>query len=345
MVRVGVIGATGYAGAELVRILSGHPKAKITLITSRQYAGMRFDKIFPSMESHVDLICEELSAERMCKRSDIFFLSLPHKIPMEIAPILIDNGKKVIDLSADFRFRDPAAYETHYQNHTAKDLLEKAVYGLCEVYREQIRRAVLVGNPGCYPTSALLPLLPLLKAGLIDGKNIIVDSKSGVSGAGRSLSLSSHFCEVNESFKAYKVASHRHNPEIEETLSFETGKNIKITFVPHLIPMTRGMLTTIYARPAKNAAPGDIGVCLSSFYSGRPFVRICGENRLPDTMHVRGTNYCDIGFRMDKRTNHLVLISAIDNLVKGASGQAVQNMNIMMGFDETAGLMQVPYPL
>ncbi len=345
MVKIGVIGATGYAGAELVRILSGHPKAKITLITSRQYSGMRFDKIFPSMEGHVDLICEELSAESMCKRADIFFLSLPHKIPMAIAPVLLNSGKKVIDLSADFRFRNPAVYETHYQNHTAKDLLEKAVYGLCEVYREKIKKAVLVGNPGCYPTSALLLLLPLLKAGLIDGKNIIVDSKSGVSGAGRSLSISSHFCEANESFKAYKVASHRHNPEIEETLSIETGENIKITFVPHLVPMTRGMLTTIYARPGKNTTPGDIGGCLSSFYSGRPFVRICDGNRLPDTMHVRGTNYCDIGFRMDKRTNHLILISAIDNLVKGASGQAVQNMNIMMGFDETAGLMQVPYPL
>jgi len=345
MVRVGIIGGTGYAGAELVRILSGHPKAKITLITSRQYAGTRFDKIFPSMGGHVDLTCEELSVESMCKRADIFFLSLPHKIPMDIAPFLINNGKKVIDLSADFRFRNSAIYETYYQKHTAKSLLKKAVYGLCEVYHESIQKACLVGNPGCYPTSALLPLLPVLKAGLIDGKNIVVDSKSGVSGAGRSLSISSHFCEVNESFKAYKVASHRHNPEIEEILSFETGKNIKITFVPHLIPMTRGMLTTIYARPGKNVTPGDINGCLSSFYSGRRFVRISDGNRLPDTMHVKGTNYCDIGFRMDKRTNYLVLISAIDNLVKGASGQAVQNMNIMMGFDETAGLMQVPYPL
>jgi len=345
MVRVGVIGATGYAGAELVRILSGHPKAKITLITSKQYAGMRFDKVFPSMGGHVDLTCEELSVERMYKRADIFFLSLPHKIPMEITPVLINQGKKVIDLSADFRFRDPEAYENHYQKHTAKDLLEKAVYGLCEIYHESIKKAYLVGNPGCYPTSALLPLLPLLKTGLINRKNIIVDSKSGVSGAGRSLSLSSHFCEVNESFKAYKVASHRHNPEIEEILSYETGENLKITFVPHLVPMTRGMLTTIYARPEKNVTPEDIGGCLSSFYAGRPFVRICEGNSLPDTMHVKGTNYCDIGFRMDKRTKCLILISAIDNLVKGASGQAVQNMNIMMGFDERAGLTQVPYPL
>lgn len=345
MVKVGIIGATGYAGAELVRILSGHPKARITVITSRQYAGVRFDKIFPSFGGHVDLICEELSCEHLHKRADIFFLSLPHKIPMEIAPVLVGKGKKVIDLSADFRFRNPAAYELHYQKHAAKDLLEKSVYGLCEVYHEKIKKAELVGNPGCYPTSALLPLVPLLKAGLIDGKNIIVDSKSGVSGAGRSLSLSSHFCEVNESFKAYKVASHRHNPEIEEILSYETGKNIKVTFVPHLVPMTRGMLTTIYACPGKNVNSGDIGGCLSSFYSGRPFVRICDGNRLPDTLHVKGTNYCDIGFRMDKRTKSLILISAIDNLVKGASGQAVQNMNIMMGFDETAGLTQVPYPL
>lgn len=346
MVRVGVVGATGYAGAELVRILSGHPKVKITVVTSRQYAGIRFDKVFPSMAGHIDLICEELSVERLYKRADLFFLSLPHKIPMGIVPVLINKGKKVIDLSADFRFKNHMTYSTFYQQHTAKDLLEKAVYGLCEIYYDKIKTADLVGNPGCYPTSALLPLIPLLKAGLIDGKNIIADSKSGVSGAGRSLALSSHFCEVNESFKAYKVAVHRHNPEINEILSHETGKDIKITFVPHLVPMTRGMLTTIYAQLKKNVSAQDINECMTSFYSGRPFIRLVyNHDRLPDTLHVRGTNYCDMGFVIDKQTKRLILISAIDNLVKGASGQAVQNMNIMLGFDETTGLAAVPYLL
>ncbi|MFH2046670.1 MAG: N-acetyl-gamma-glutamyl-phosphate reductase [Pseudomonadota bacterium] len=346
MVRVGIVGATGYAGAELVRILSGHPKAKITVITSRQYAGTRFDKVFPSMAGHIDLVCEELSLEQLYKKADLFFLSLPHKIPMEIAPLLINKGKTVIDLSADFRFKSHKAYKDCYQEHTAKDLLEKAVYGLCEIYSDKIKNTDLIGNPGCYPTSTLLPLIPLLKAGLIDAKSIITDSKSGVSGAGRSLALSSHFCEANESFKAYKVAVHRHNPEINEILSIETGKNIKITFVPHLVPMTRGMLTTSYAQLKKNVSDKDINECLKSFYSKRPFIRLLyDQNRLPDTMHVKGTNYCDIGFVIDKQTNRIILISAIDNLVKGASGQAVQNMNIMLGFDETTGLMAVPYPL
>lgn len=345
MLRVAVVGATGYAGAELVRILSGHPEVKLTVITSRQYAGVRFDHVFPSMAGHVDLVCEDLSAVNLCDRADLFFLSIPHKIPMEIVPELISKGKRVIDLSADFRFRDSETYEAYYQPHTSKNLLEKAVYGLCEVYYNNIKNADLIGNPGCYPTSVLLPLIPLLKEGFLDAESIIADSKSGVSGAGRSLALSSHFCEVNESFKAYKVAAHRHNPEIEEVLSRETGRTTRITFVPHLVPMTRGMLTTIYARLKADVSSEHITKCLLSFYSGRPFIRLCDDMRLPDTKHVTGTNYCDIGFRIDKRTRCLILISAIDNLVKGAAGQAVQNMNIMLGYEETAGLMSVPYPL
>jgi len=345
MLRVAVVGATGYAGAELVRILSGHPEAKLTVITSRQYAGVRFDHVFPSMAGHVDLVCEDLSADNLCDRADLFFLSIPHKIPMEIVPGLISMGKRVIDLSADFRFRDSETYEAYYQPHTSKNLLEKAVYGLCEIYHDKIKHAYLIGNPGCYPTSVLLPLIPLLKEGFLDAESIIADSKSGVSGAGRSLALSSHFCEVNESFKAYKVAAHRHNPEIEEVLSLETGRTTRITFVPHLVPMTRGMLTTIYARLKSDVSSEHIKECLLSFYSGRPFIRLCDDIRLPDTKHVTGTNYCDIGFRIDKRTRCLILISAIDNLVKGAAGQAVQNMNIMLGYEETAGLKSVPYPL
>jgi len=345
MLRVAVVGATGYAGAELVRILTGHPEVNLTAITSRQYAGERFDHVFPSMKGHVDLVCENLSADKLCDMADLIFLSVPHKIPMEIVPGLISKGKRVIDLSADFRFRDSETYEAYYQPHTSKNLLEKAVYGLCEIYHDKIKDADLIGNPGCYPTSVLLPLIPLLKKGFLDAESIIADSKSGVSGAGRSLALSSHFCEVNESYKAYKVAAHRHNPEIEEVLSRETGRTTLITFVPHLVPMTRGMLTTIYARLKANISSEDITKTLLSFYSGRPFIRLCDDIRLPDTKHVTGTNYCDIGFRIDKRTGCLILISAIDNLVKGAAGQAVQNMNIMLGYEETAGLMSVPYPL
>lgn len=345
MIRVGVIGATGYSGAELVRILSGHPEVELNLLTSRQYSGRRFDSVFPSMEGMIDLVCEDFDADKVCDRADFLFIALPHKIPMKIVPELVNRGKKVVDLSADFRFSDASKYEAFYQPHTAKDLLEKAVYGLCEVYTERIKQAVLIGNPGCYPTSVLLPLIPLLRGNLLDGDSIIADSKSGVSGAGRSTSLTTHFCEANESFKAYKIAGHRHNPEMDELLSLEAGKPTHITFVPHLVPMTRGMLTTIYATLVGNIDMEGIRDCLASFYSGRSFIRICPDDRVPDTLHVRGTNFCDIGIRLDKAHKRLILVSAIDNLVKGAAGQAVQNMNLMLGFEETAGLFHVPFPV
>ena len=338
MTRVGVVGATGYAGAELVRILAGHPDVKLTVLTSRQYPNVAFDKIFPSLFGVVNLACEELSVARLCDQTDFVFIALPHKLPMEIVPELIRRKKRVIDLSADFRFRDASLYETFYQAHTARDLLEKSVYGLSEIYFTKIKNAFLVGNPGCYPTSALLPLVPLLKNNLIDSSSIIIDSKSGVSGAGRSLSLTTHFCEANESLKAYKIGEHRHTPEIEEVLGIEAGKSVRITFVPHLIPMTRGMLTTTYANLNVSTSLADIRNCIISFYGGCPFIRICPDDGLPDTLYVRGTNYCDIGIKYEKRNNRLILISAIDNLVKGAAGQAVQNMNIMLGLNEITGL-------
>jgi N-acetyl-gamma-glutamyl-phosphate reductase len=345
MIKAAVVGATGYAGAELVRILSGHPQIELNILTSRQFAGVKFDEVYPAMAGRVNLVCEQLAVEKICDRADIVFTALPHQLPMTVVPEFIKRGLRVVDLSADFRFNDAAVYESAYQPHTAKDLLGKTVYGLSEVYFESIRSAVLIGNPGCYPTSALLPLIPLVKQGLLDLNSLIVDSKSGVSGAGRSPSMTGHFCEVNESFKAYKVAGHRHNPEMDAVLSREVNRQVHLTFVPHLVPMSRGMLTTIYATGAKSLQTDDIRNCLSAAYADCTFIRLCAQGRVPDTLHVKGTNYCDIGFQLDKRTNRLIIISAIDNLVKGAAGQAVQNMNIMLGLDETSGLMQMPYPL
>ncbi len=345
MTRVAIVGATGYAGAELVRILAGHPRVQLTMLTSRQFVGKKFDRVYPAMSGVVDLTCEAYDADRVSQAADIVFMALPHRIPMEFVPQLLKRGQRVIDLSADFRFHDAALYESVYQPHTAKEYLTTSVYGLSEIYAGQIRTAELVGNPGCYPTSVLLPLIPLIKAGLLDTGSLVADSKSGVSGAGRSPAMASHYCAANESFKPYKVAAHRHNPEMNAVLSQQANKPISITFVPHLVPMTRGMQTTIYATPAHSMKPADVADCYRSAYAQCTFIRLCPENRPPDTLHVRHTNFCDIGFAFDASNNRLVLMSAIDNLVKGAAGQAVQNMNIMLGLNETTGLHTVPFPL
>lgn len=343
MFKAAVVGATGYAGAELVRILEGHPRVQLTMITSRQYAGKRFDEIYPAMGGVVDLVCRAYEADEVCAAADIIFTALPHKLPMAIVPQMVAAGRRVVDLSADFRFQDVAAYESAYQPHTAKDLIPRSVYGLAEINGDEIRDAGIIGNPGCYPTSVLLALLPLVKENLLTGSHVIADAKSGVSGAGRSPSLTTHYCEVNESYKAYKVAEHRHNPEMEEQLARFSPNPLRLTFVPHLVPMTRGMLTTQYL--AWDGKPGvdDIYDCYAQYYQNRRFVRVLPRERVPDTLHVRGTNFCDIGFRIDRKRGCLILISAIDNLVKGAAGQAVQNMNLMLGLDETEGLLNVPY--
>lgn len=343
--RAAVIGATGYAGAELVRLLSGHPHAELSMMTSRQQGGVPFSDIYPAMAGIVDSSCEAFSQETVSEAADVVFTALPHKAAMAVVPGLIARGKKVIDLSADFRFKDPALYEAWYEPHQAKDLLQSAVYGLPETYADEIQKASLVGNPGCYPTSVLLPLLPLVKAPFVDLDNVVADSKSGASGAGRSVSLATHFCEVNESFRAYKVAEHRHNPEMDEILSLAAGRQIHITFTPHLVPITRGMLTTVYVGLKGSVSHQEVTSYLDTFFANKPFVRICPPGRFPDTRYVKGTNYCDIGVKVAERSRRLILVSAIDNLVKGASGQAVQNMNIMFGFPETAGLDQVPFPL
>ncbi|MGD8844521.1 MAG: N-acetyl-gamma-glutamyl-phosphate reductase, partial [Desulfobacteraceae bacterium] len=298
MIRAGVVGATGYAGAELIRILSGHPEVEITCITSRQYAGDRFDTIYPSMKGWVDLVCEKYEAEKMADVADVVFTALPHQLPMAIVPELLKFGTKVIDLSADFRFKNIEAYERHYQPHTAPELAEMSVYGLSEVYSHDIKSATLIGNPGCYPTSVLLPLIPLIKADMIDTGRLIADAKSGVSGAGRGVSLGTHYCQVNESFKAYKVGGHRHTPEMEAVLSEQASRSVALTFVPHLVPLSRGMETTIYTRVREGIDAGDVERCLQQFYRNRQFVRIQGSTP-PDSLNVKGTNCCDIGFFLD----------------------------------------------
>jgi N-acetyl-gamma-glutamyl-phosphate reductase len=345
MKRVAVVGATGYAGAELVRILAGHPEVELSLITSRQYAGTPIAKVYPAFSGSVDLVCEAFDADAAAERADILFTALPHKLPMEIVPEMVRRGLRVVDLSADFRFRNVDAYAAAYQTHSAPEQSASAAYGLAEIYGEDVRTANVVGNPGCYPTSILLPLVPLLRAGKISPEGIIADAKSGVSGAGRSPGLGTHFPEVHESFKAYKVGAHRHTPEMNEVLSRESGTSAKLTFVPHLLPMSRGMLSTIYVAPADGLDAAEAREILTDAYADRRFVRVLPEGEFPATRAVRGTNRCDIGVAMDPAGGRLILISAIDNLVKGAAGQAVQNMNLMLGLDESVGLNAVPYPL
>ena len=345
MINVGIVGATGYTGIELIRLIAGHPETQLSIITSRQHGGTPITDLYPALSGITDCVLEPFSLERVCEKADYVFMALPHKMPMEIVPGLMENNKKVVDLSADFRFQNVQTYETFYQPHTAGNLAAQSVYGLCELYREKIQQASLIGNPGCYPTSILLPLIPLIREKLIVPTSIISDSKSGVSGAGKGVSLGTHFCEVNESFKAYKVTEHRHTPEIEEVLSLEAGETVHLTFTPHLVPLTRGMLSTIYAEPVEGVSEKRILDCLSDVYRDAPFVRVLGEKKVPDMAWVRRTNFCDIGCRIDERTNRLILVSAIDNLMKGASGQAVQNMNIMMGIDETTGLNTPPFAL
>jgi len=344
-VRAAVVGATGYAGAELVRILSGHPDVTLTLITSRKQAGQEYDTIYPALKTFVSLACADSDVAVVAENADVAFLALPHKASMAMVPGLLDAGLRVVDLSADFRFKNQAAYEAHYQPHSCAHLLETAVYGLCERFADRIAKADLIGNPGCYPTSVLLPLLPLIEAKLVDPTTLVADCKSGVSGAGREATPTTHFCHVNESFKPYKVGGHRHTPEIEENLSLVAGRSVKITFVPHLIPMTRGMQSTIYANLAAGADELRVRQCLEAAYGDASFIRLLDDGRAPDTLNVRGTNFCDIGWTVDPGSGRLILMSAIDNLVKGAAGQAVQNMNLMVGFEESAGLNTVPYPL
>jgi len=340
MVRVGIVGASGYTGAEFARIMYNHPEVEIAVATSRQYAGKPLSQVFPSLQGRADIICEDLPVEALVERADFFCIAVPHQTAMDIVPQLVAAGKKVVDLSADFRIHDAQVYEQWYQPHSAKDLLATAVYGLPELHRAAIRNTQLVANPGCYPTSVILGLAPLLKAGLVDPQTIIIDSKSGVSGAGRSAQVGSLYCEVADGFKAYKVGEHRHTPEIEQELGGLCGQPVTVSFTPHLVPMSRGILSTIYAKAVKPLS--GLTELYQDFYRKEEFVRVCAAGQYPATQYIRGSNYCDIGAKFDPRTGRVIILSAIDNVVKGASGQAVQNMNLMCGFPENTGLRIVP---
>jgi len=340
--KIGIIGATGYTGVELLRLLLHHPEVEVTALTSQKYAGVQIGQVFPSLTKHLQLKCEELSVEEISKKTDFVFTALPHKTAMETVPLFYRMGKKVVDLSADFRLKDPEVYERWYQKHTASDLLSQSVYGLPELHRDKIRSAKIVGNPGCYPTGALIGLIPLIKKRLITPEGIVVDSKSGVSGAGRDVVLESLFCEVNEGVKAYKIFAHRHTPEIEQELSLLSQKKIAVVFVPHLIPIDRGILTTLYVQLTKKMKTEELLNAFQECYEGEPFVRIYPKGKLPNTKDVRGSNFCDIGAVVSEADGRAVVVTAIDNLVKGASGEAIQNMNIMLGYPETMGLDVVP---
>lgn len=340
--KVAVVGATGYTGLELLRLLLRHPEVEVTALTSQKYAGIPIDQVFPSLMKGFSLRCEELNADQISKKADFIFTAVPHKTAMEIVPIFYQQGKRVVDLSADFRFKDASLYEKWYQTHIAKELLPESVYGLPELHREEIRSAKIVGNPGCYPTGALLGLVPLVKKKFISLEGIVIDSKSGVSGAGRDVVLESLFCEVNEGVKAYKIYSHRHTPEIEQELSGLVQKEIHVTFVPHLIPMDRGILTTIYVRLNEKLKLEQVIESFQEAYQKEPFIRIHPKGKFPNTKEVRGSNYCDIGVAVNEAEGGAVIVTAIDNLVKGASGEAVQNMNIMLGYPETMGLGAIP---
>ena len=345
MMKVAIFGASGYTGQELTRILLGHPEVKLVAVTSRHFAGQPVTEVFPSLHGLTSLKYKNATPAQISKVCDIVFLALPHGVSMNIAPEFIRAGKKVIDLSADYRLRDIKTYETWYAKHSSAELIKDAVYGIPELYRQKIKKTKFIANPGCYPTSIILGLAPALKYKLIDVSTIIADSASGVSGAGREPLTGSLFCEVDGGFKAYKVGKHRHLPEIEQELNVMAGKKFAVSFTPHLLPVKRGILSTIYATLKKDVSLSELHSLYSSFYTEEKFVRICPEGIYPNISSVCGSNYCDIGLAVDFRTKRVIVMVAIDNLIKGAAGQAVQNMNIMCGFKEDTGLQVAPlYP-
>jgi N-acetyl-gamma-glutamyl-phosphate reductase len=342
MKKIAIIGASGYTGGELLRILAVHPGVTVSVITSREHQGKHLAEVFPHLRGYADLVFEHPDYQAIGKRVDAVFTALPHQASMAAVGELATFGIPIVDLSADFRFADPGLYAAHYSPHSHPQLLSESVYGLPEVYREAIRKSTIVGNPGCYPTGAILGLYPLLKESVIDPAAVIIDAKSGVSGAGRALSLSTLYTEISEGLHAYKVGNHRHAPEIQEKLSDIAQTRVDITFTPHLIPMNRGILSSIYTTASRTTDAHEIRAMFSDYYHTEPFIRLLPDGVFPDTAWVRGSNFVDIGIFMKPDTGRIIVITAIDNLVKGAAGQAVQNMNLLLNMEETSGIMSLP---
>ncbi len=338
-IKAAVIGSTGYAGEETVRILAGHKNVELKYLTSRTYAGQKYCDVYPNFNGIVDIECSGEDINAISKNVDVIFIAMPHGLAAQMVTGEVLDNARVIDLGADFRLKDKNIYEKWYGCKSA-EVLHEAVYGLSEIYRSDIKTARLIANPGCYTTCSILGLYPLFKENLIDTGSVIIDAKSGVTGAGRELSLGTHYCETNENLKAYKIAAHRHTPEIEQELSAAAGADIVLQFTPHLTPMNRGILATCYAKA--NADLQKINQAYSKYYGSEYFIRMLPNGTSAETKWVKGSNFVDISLCLDERTGNLVVTSAIDNLVKGAAGQAVQNMNLMFGLDEKEGLENVP---
>lgn len=338
MIKAAVLGATGYAGIELVRLLTNHPEVEICIVGSQSFAGKKISDVYQNLRHVLEIECMELDLDEVAK-CDVAFTALPHGASKSVIPAILERGVKVIDLSGDYRYDDAKVYEAWYgEPHSSPELLAESVYGLCELHRDKIKKARLIGNPGCYTTCSILGAAPLLAKGLAEHKNIIIDAKSGVTGAGRGLGLPYHFCECTENSKAYKIATHRHTSEIEQELSNIAGEEIMLSFTPHLIPQKRGILATIYMNLTKPCTTEEIVEIYKEYYKNEFFVRVKDAGELPETKHVAGSNFVDIGVCVDQRLQRAVVVSAIDNIVKGAAGQAVQNMNLLFGLEETTAL-------
>ena len=343
MVKAGIIGSTGYAGQELVRLLLQHPETEIVWYGSKSYIDKRYYEVFGNMFEIVDAKCMDDNMEELSEKADVIFTATPQGLCASLVNEDILSKVKIIDLSADFRIKDVSVYEQWYGiKHASPQFIGEAVYGLCEVNREQIKNARLLANPGCYTTCSILTIYPLVKEGLINPDTIIIDAKSGTSGAGRSAKVPNLYCEVNENIKAYGVASHRHTPEIEEQLSLAAGRPLVLNFTPHLVPMNRGILVTAYASLCGGVTDDEIRAAYTKYYTAEKFVRVLDSGVCPDTRFVEGSNYVDVNFKTDPRTGRVIMMGATDNLVKGAAGQAVQNMNLMFGLPEAMGLELVP---
>ena len=343
MIKAGIIGSTGYAGAELARLLLGHPEAEIVWYGSRSYVGQEYSSIYRNMFRMVDAQCLDDNMEELAKEADVIFTATPQGLCASLVNDGILSETKIVDLSADFRIKDVAVYEKWYGlEHKSPQYIGEAVYGLCEINREDVKKARLVANPGCYTTCSILTLYPIVKEGIVDVSSIIIDAKSGTSGAGRGAKVPNLFCEVNESIKAYGIANHRHTPEIEEQLGYACKEQVLLNFTPHLVPMNRGILATTYADLKQKVSYEEVKEVYEKYYGGEYFIRLLPEGVYPETRWVEGSNFVDINFKIDERTGRIIAIGALDNLVKGAAGQAVQNMNLMFGLPENTGLTAVP---